>query len=300
MVLKVQRGTEQLDLTATLGWAPLQLLRPEFDHRPLLVADNAEHDPLSLQLRLKELDGQKPDKADSSAASPPELATAILAKVNWRGTQVNANCVEFVRELPQLKITKRYQLLTGEAQKTGYELRVELAFENLDAAQPCKLTYQLDGPNGMPIEGWWYAAQNRISTQWFQGLGLRDIACRFEGNDSQLIGTLDVLAKKTQPLTLDEVQAPLVYAGVDCQYFSAVLIPDRKGDSSFELTHLEPVILGSVPNSAELKRLVNTTCRLTGIVRLAPAGHKNNAEAVEPANGNGANAAHAAARKAPP
>ena len=61
-------------------------------------------------------------------------------------------------------MTKTYRLAKvpeaklSDADFRGYHLEFELRIKNLAAAGKArKLAYRLDGPNGLPHEGWWFA-----------------------------------------------------------------------------------------------------------------------------------------------
>ncbi|MDX1962375.1 MAG: YidC/Oxa1 family insertase periplasmic-domain containing protein [Pirellulales bacterium] len=261
-------------------WSPVQVIRPEWKNHPLTVVEAGKHDPYSLNMRLAELDGQQLEEPIAEAVDnslPPknfklELAGAELSQVYWQGRQVNENEVEFTTELPasRIRAIKRYRLTPAEPGKpAGYLLRVEVAFENLDNA-PHVLAYQLLGPNSLTIEGWWYAFKNRISTDMWQGIGLRDMAWSFENSAARLVGSLDIVNKKALNVWKSEDEAALVYAGCDCQYFAAVLIPRRAGAAPW-LARIEPALVGDVPIPDE-KKLANVTALLTSNQLKLPPG----------------------------
>jgi YidC/Oxa1 family membrane protein insertase len=283
VILKVLRdgGEESLKLTAKLGWRPAQVIRPEkYSHPvpyvgPRLPAADPKlppiesHDPFSLAVQMVKIDDKERDDLKS-----PELESAQLKTKRWTGKQVNENTVEFTRELPayNLRLTKRYELLSmnDKEHQTGYEVRFSIKIENTGDKER-KVAYELGGPNGLPIEGWWYAYKNRISTSWFQALGIRDSAMRFEGRDSELFGTIDMVKGGTANVAPGE-SIPLVYAGVDCQYFAAVLIPQREKDQSPWLDRIAPEIVGSKPTEVALQKLTNVSCSLTSKEIDLPAG----------------------------
>jgi len=271
-------NVEPLKIKAKLGWRPAQVIRPELNTRPLPVVTEPKpgsktpaHDPYSLGLQMARIDDKERDILKSA-----ELDSAELKTKRWTGKQVNENTVEFTRELPayKLRLTKRYELMpiNTEKNQTGYEIRFTIQIENAGDKER-KVAYELGGPNGLPIEGWWYAYKNRISTAWFQALGIRDAAMRFEGRDSALIGTIDLVKGGAGNLDAGESQVPLVYAGVDCQYFAAVLIPQRGKEQTPWLERIVPEIVGSKPTEVPLQKLTNVSCSLTSKpVDLPPGG----------------------------
>ncbi|HJS07230.1 MAG TPA: YidC/Oxa1 family insertase periplasmic-domain containing protein, partial [Pirellulales bacterium] len=114
---------------------------------------------------------------------------------------------------------------------------------------------------------------NRISTEWWSGLGARDVAMRFEGNPATLISSLKIAADDVNPpLRKESAEAPLVYAGVDSQYFAAVLLPQRKRDAVWfsEVKHLR---VGDLPVDVKRQRLTNVSARLvSNTLSLKPGG----------------------------
>ena len=68
--LTVVRDGKELSIEAKLDRRPLEIIRPEFDSKPLEVADK-EHDPLSLLLTLAQAGGArlKPDDTRNWPAS---------------------------------------------------------------------------------------------------------------------------------------------------------------------------------------------------------------------------------------
>lgn len=271
LILKVNRegNAETLTLKAKLGWRPVQVIRPEIDSRPLPVVGKT-HDPFSLALQMARIDDQERDTAKAL-----ELDAAELKSKPWVGKQIDANTVEFTRELPKhkLRLIKRYELLFLNAEKnqSGYEIRFSIQIEN-SGDKERKIAYELGGPNGLPIEGWWYSYNNRIGTEWLQGLGIRDAAVRFEGRDSELIGTIDLIKGKVKNSEYREGDDPLIYAGVDGQYFAAVLIPRRDKGQEVWLEEIKPTLVGAQSTDVNLQKLANVTCSLTSKTETLPPG----------------------------
>ena len=186
-------GQPQPPMSVTLGRRPLEVVRPEAFTakmeipRPLdVVADN-EHDPFSFLLTMwqvgdaklpedkKLAEGQKPD-FEPPASLNAELEGVKLRSARWEGKQVG-DTVEFTRALPKfgLEIVKRYKIAKVDGDKPDqqpYHLTLEVELRNV-GKEPQKVAYQLDGPTGLPTEGWWYAT--RISREW-SGAGVRDMA----------------------------------------------------------------------------------------------------------------------------
>ncbi|MFM8577323.1 MAG: YidC/Oxa1 family insertase periplasmic-domain containing protein, partial [Planctomycetaceae bacterium] len=136
-------------------------------------------------------------------------------------------------------------------------LTLELGFHSRN--QDCSLTYAIDGPTGLPTEGWWYAS--RISRTW-SGLGVRDPAVRFVGEPSNNISSLSLLSDSLDhPSSAVRDDKPLAFAGVDALYFASAVLPVADGDGAPALAEVRPLVVGESPDPAR-RKLVNVTARL--------------------------------------
>ena len=269
--LAVQRGGQPLVLSATLARRPLELIRPEWQTSPVDLLPSVKHDPLSLLLTLTQIGGEEL-KADEQ-----EIPGVNLHDVNWEITDRSADHVELTRRLPQRKLSviKRYRLQPVPAASQedrnypAYHVMVEVEIRRDDAA-PIDVAYQLDGPNGLPTEGWWYL--NKIGRNW-GAAGMRDVAANFEDGVPILIGCPAIAeeAKKGKPTIWTE---PLAYVGVDTPYFSAILIPQKKLAEKWHRRIVTRAV-GTLPmrpdgqpdtgNNRYNVKLINTSCRLTSV-----------------------------------
>ena len=252
-------GREQtVDIPTTRR--PLEVIRPEFSTVPVVDVDAGFHDPLSFRLSIASRDGQKrPEEG--------EIEGNQLEQKDW-DTRISDDrmSVEFRRTLDGgLTVVKQYRLVTAADNPVGlveptragrYRLQLRVSFR---ASQKTQLEYAIDGPNGLPTEGWWYAA--RVSRSW-GSLGVRDVAMRFVGEPSTLISGLtltDEDAEQSASAILDE--KPLSFAGVDALYFASGLLPAVEGTVSPKLAEVQSIVVGDVPEAAR-RKLVNVSCRL--------------------------------------
>ena len=239
---------------------PLEVIRPEFSTVPVVDVDAGFHDPLSFRLSIASRDGQKrPEEG--------EIEGNQLEQKDW-DTSISDDgmSVEFRRTLDGgLTVVKQYRLVTAADNPVGlvedaragrYRLQLRVSFR---ASQKTQLEYAIDGPNGLPTEGWWYAA--RVSRSW-GSLGVRDVAMRFVGEPSTLISGLtltDEDAEQSASAILDE--KPLSFAGVDALYFASGLLPAVEGTEIPQLAEVQSIVVGDVPEAAR-RKLVNVSCRL--------------------------------------
>src|SRR4029077_3003172 len=157
----------------------------------------------------------------------------------------------FEREVPgvPLKVVKRYKLEPAPAGSRSnenypaYHLTLEIEVQNTGDA-PQSVAYRLDGPTGLPIEGWWYA--HKISRKW-HAAGLRDVAVRFHGSGPALIDCVSITNDKTEVMGQGK---SLAYVGVDGLYFASVLVPkkDSLDDDWFDTT--EAIRIGPKPDKS--------------------------------------------------
>ncbi len=254
-----QDGNDEKVLRATLVRMPAQVVRPEAATEPMQIVKRGEHDPLSLLFTLQEVDGKR------IADDATELAGVRLRTGNWTGERIDERTVEFSREVTKhgLRVVKRYQIAKIDVANpnASYHLYVDVRIENL-GEEPRVVAYQLDGPNGLPIEGWWFLHKNRISTEWFTSLAVRDMALRFEGRNAGLVSGLKIADESAQPFSKESATAPLVYAGVDSQYFASVLLPQRGKPDEIWFADIRPLRVGDVPADASRRKLTNVSSRL--------------------------------------
>ncbi|MCH2129340.1 MAG: YidC/Oxa1 family insertase periplasmic-domain containing protein [Pirellulaceae bacterium] len=198
------------------------------------------------------LELEKLGSAAIKTGKPKIDALPSLRHSNWRITQrpqtrggeqiveftmdLNTGQLAEIGETGALRVVRRYRLAPIEEPSSsekasftrGYHLKMELEFHNL-SDQPRDLAYRLDGPTGLPTEGWWYLY--KVHPQMWHRAGARDVIWR-TSQGHKLIGCTDVSkhAQKNRqnPFTQMNESSPadFEYAGVDTQYFAAVLTPD--------------------------------------------------------------------------
>ncbi len=268
---------------ATLGRRPLEVVRPEYRSAPVDDPDGRPHDPLSFRMSLESSDGKR--RREPLA----EIPGLELADHDWAvDPSSDGGRVRFTTTLPGgLSVAKEYRLVGEPAvdgQRQGY--RLELRVELLSPDKESVVAYALDGPTGLPTEGWWYTA--RVARDWGT-LAVRDVAMRFVGEQSTVVSGLKLAeaaqaaAKPAaqpaaeQPATAVRDGKPLSFAGVDALYFAAAVIPAAAGPEVPVLEEVRPLVVGDVPAAAR-RKLVDVTCRLVSraitLVPGVPVAHR--------------------------
>ncbi len=256
-----RRGDQALKLTCQLGRRPLEMIRPEFERKPVDAAAR-EHDPLSLLLTLEQVGKRRIEK------DRDELAGLDLRSGNWDLAESTIEQAVFRRRLDKLslEITKRYRLAKAGPDDGPnaplYSLYLDIEIHNL-AQREQTISYRLDGPTGLPLEGAWYA--NKISRTWGTA-GMRDVLVRFNGRENKVVQescTNIADAKEGKMVHWNETGGLLDFIAVDTQYFSAALLPRRPEDGSTWFDDIRPIRVGAVASEKSDWKLTDVSFRMT-------------------------------------
>ena len=280
LLSKLKPGkTLQLDLKDSAGQPkqldvelmrrPLEVIRPESENelmRSGSVPDGYNAPPSCLLTLQKVGQAQLSDKLE-------EIAGVRLLDSNWEVTARDESSVAFRQRVAEygLEVIKRYRLATtegaedSEAGAPAYHVTLDIEIRNLSAA-PLDVAYRLDGPNGLPLEGWWYA--NKVGREWT--VGLRDIVARHVGaDDPQQFGPQAVIDGEVERMEGN----PLAYIGIDAQYFSAMLIPEKPTLDTKWIARAEAVLLSPPPKARSAAgRFANVSVQLTSETNQLAAG----------------------------
>jgi len=197
-----------------------------------LSALNIDHPPLTFQSWIDGVDKQFSDINEDAG----------LRTLNWElvetipypeNKKIAAGAVFRIRSPDgKLEIKKRYFLnkLVGDVTESrdqlpdGYLLDVSLEFKNLGDKRQ-SFEYSLQGPTGLPLE-------NKSNTRKF-----RDFKVGFWEPGSQVEGTIYTVSEIVEETDDDELQIfepgaarRIQYAGIDVQYFAALVMPQDKDE----------------------------------------------------------------------
>jgi YidC/Oxa1 family membrane protein insertase len=288
-IVVVREGKEE-EHEARLSRIPLEVVKPEAGS------------PCSMLLTLQQYDAQKitdKEKADKDKWAiedkdekrteaeeavlkvsrheeliSGELDGLHLRTANWEVVPSgNKDVARFRYTLPEkhLEITKTYSLVPvpAESQKeesySAYHLLFEIEIHNIARGpdESHKVAYRLDGPNGLPTEGAWYAS--RVTR--CGGIGLREFIISMGERTPVMEDAATIVAGgKGLPESPDvPPDRMMTFIGVDAQYFSALLMPQRKNPQEIWFDSLTPIYVGKA--DPQQPKLINTSCRLVSIVK---------------------------------
>lgn len=287
--LKVTRGEETLTIPVTLTRRPLNIIRPESENVRLHNPEMAEEvvNVPSFLVTLDEAGGLKADAAELVAANKR------LTSETWKVVQADQQSVTFRKRIAELglEFEKHFTLVeVPQSERAapnfpGYHFEFDLQIRNL-LEKSQAVAYQLEGPNGLPIEGWWYANRiGRTMSSWWgpkqsRGawgmVGIRDVIARYQGSEFIQYNCQTIVEEDTEPMGQG---APLAYIGVDAQYFSVVLMPDKEEfDEGWFDTAEAKLATEELPEKGTLATYNNTTFLATRkAVDLQAAGSEGDA-----------------------
>ncbi len=275
--VELVRDGKSMSVSVALTRRPMEVIRPENAATvptPMKTLYSKQASPLSFLMTLKQVDKEKlPDfteagqpEEDKGDWPRPKLSEELkgvhLRDGTWEVVSHTESEVIFQRVVPRwgLEVRKIFRLVEVPKAKIedpdykAYHLVVNVEIRNR-GKQAHKVAYQLDGPNGLPVEGYWYAS--KIGRSW-GAVGLRDMVVSLNRGTPALIGAPAIAEGNVKPPYQGD---PVTFIGVDAQYFSAVMIPQKKQPEEILFAESEPLRVG--PVNADWLTLTNTTFRVT-------------------------------------
>ena len=214
--------------------------------------------------------------------APSDEAGMRCGDWEYVADESNESTAVFRKLLPghRLEARKIFRLMAlesaeNEKKKEGagdYSLNLTVELRNLDAEKH-SVSYFLDGPTSLPVEGLWYSMGRKTGPGWGT-YGLHDVVLKLSGNNFRVFKCTDIaLEKKENSRPSDPVSIDFI--GVDSQYFEATMIPDAQNGETPLYEYL-PLRVGARLSGKET--FTNTSFRLkSGEKELAPAGQTGDA-----------------------
>lgn len=290
-------GASRIAFSVTLTRAPLALVQREDNSIANSFVDKDKPaepvGPVSFRMGLKQVDEATAKTGDNELKGLPSLYDS-----SWNVTVLeDGTGVEFWLDLSEadlkkigasgdLRVIKRYRLANTKDGAAGpkQHLTLEVEIENRSEKET-DISYRLEGPNGLPTEGWWYYV--KVHPGW-AGAGARDVAYDLGGTHylaglPAIVSEADKqLAAKAPPVKVllgPNDERRLRYVASDTQYFAVAMVPEKVLErNAASNPQLNSVLADAFPlNRAREKtrnKLTNTSFRLTSAVEKIPPGAK--------------------------
>jgi len=274
----VNENAEQLQFEVELEEPPLAVVRPEMSNDE----NNEQHFFSSFSMTLEQIGSTTVKSGDEEILNLPSLRNShwqVTRRPSAEDTEqvveftmdINAEQLQPIGETGGLRIVRRYRLAKVERGESiedtvhGYHVYMDLEIQNLDDTAK-ELAYRLDGPVGLPIEGWWYSY--KVHPHMWARAGARDVIWRTEAGH-ELFGCTEISKQADKnpqsPMTKLNTGSPAMfrYAGVDTQYFAAVLKADVDAPSQARPLEIASAVARPVgPVSSERWNLTNVSFQL--------------------------------------
>ena len=268
--LAVDRGGNAHKLSVTLARHPLQVIRPEFETKPVEIIEPGPHDPLSFLLTIAEFDDRELGDDDG------ELGGVKLRNTEWEiDPGATAEQVTFRKRVSvlDLEVTKTFRLArvpeadAADADFPAYHLELEVGLANT-GDKPHDASFRLQGPTGVLVEGTWYTS--KVSRTW-SASGLRDVLVHFNGSSTEQISTSEIAAAGFHRTFTN---SPLDYIAVDGIYFASAVIPQKADPTDVWFSLIRPIVAGEPPTDKAHFRLADVSFRLDSKPQSIAPGEK--------------------------
>jgi len=260
--------SEQKSLTVDLHRHPIEIIRPEVTliEGVGLEADQTKHHPPSFLTKLLQIDNQSSRDWTKKLAGVPSLMESV-----WEAKQIADDEVHFELFVPisadapegeGLLVVKKFKVAKIDTGANGFHIDYTLEIENKTQAVR-RVAYRQMGPNGLPLEGWWYA--NKIGRDW-GGAGMRDVTWESADGSRFQMFTVSELVDQAEKegaipeLPLYDVKQTVEteYVGVDALYFNcSMLLKPDESVPGINLAQATGFPVG--PIDEEQERLTNCT-----------------------------------------
>jgi YidC/Oxa1 family membrane protein insertase len=270
--ISYRRDGNQQQTEVKLRRHPMSVVQPEFSD----PAKPATPDPMSFLMTLQGIG----DEVLPIDGATTELAGVDMRTEHWETVQDPAkpNEVEFRYALPakKIEVIKRYRLepIANADLKTdtaaAYTLGLHVEVKNT-SDKPQMLAYRLDGPSGLPVEGWWYSQASKIGREWFKSAGMRDVV-RGLTDAGYLEHGMYTCTQIVDGTATQITQSAIQYVGVDAQYFTAAMIPQGVAPNEKRYPSVVPMTVGKPPADPAYKKTTNVSFRMVSNVVDAKPG----------------------------
>jgi len=288
LVIVGEKDGAEREVSVVLAERPLAIIQEEYDMTGVNLAHRA-----SFLMSLDSIRGEGQSNISTKLGETEIQDLRSMREGNWELKESGAQSVAFTWKYTAsdlekigvdgaIEIVKTFRLPTPteDASPDDYELDFNLALKNT-GGKPLQVAYRLDGPNGLPKEGWWYLY--KVHPGWGT-CGARDVVWR-TGVNYELRSVNQIWKRENGNKKAPEEPAFLSneasdrrtvqFVGVDTQYFNVAILP--KGDSENGLgvqtfQELTPYLINPANELAKKKvRLGNVSFRLVSEVEPLPS-----------------------------
>ncbi|MBE6428545.1 MAG: membrane protein insertase YidC [Planctomycetaceae bacterium] len=298
--LTVKRGAEQTEtiLEAVLAREPVSVIAPEREPDETLSLEDAMSNTQVNRVNnfsfltafyafgdksLAKLDVevknqiQKDDFQFLDSFLDQEILGFDMHTATWKVESASQDSATFLYSMPiyGMEVRKTFTLArVEENQKKDeasptYHLTLNVSVKNVGTHER-KMAIQQDGPTGLLTEGYWFCS--KAGRDWGTP-GIRDVLIGYEGKNTPNVYTCSNIANGKWGRHIQCTQTPINYIGVDAQYFSSILIPD-KANSSLPIERFVTLRVGNVPQKWITK--TNTSCRVMSPAKTLKPGEEAN------------------------
>lgn len=298
--LTVKRGNAQTEtvLEATLAREPVSVIAPERESdetRSLEEAMNGSQtnrvDNLSFLTAFYAFGDQSLAKLDVEVKNQirkddfqllnkflnQEIPGFDMRSATWKVEHASQDSATFLYSMPVygMEIRKTFTLARVEEDQKkneaspNYHLTLNVSVKNVGSHER-KMAIQQDGPTGLLTEGYWFCS--KAGRDWGTP-GIRDVLIGYDGKNTPNVYTCSNIASGKWGRHILCTQNPINYIGVDAQYFSSILIPDKK-NSTLPIERFVTLRVGNVPQKWITR--TNTSCRVASSVKTLKPGEEAN------------------------
>jgi YidC/Oxa1 family membrane protein insertase len=246
VVLSIQRDGVDQEFEVVLGRHPLELIRPEIS----VAGGQKTAHPLSFLMALSRIENRSVKFGQDELNGFPStfnenwevvaVDKATEPTVEFRYT-LGSDVMQKLDLNSPVQLVKRYRLAKvsdeehSDRDARAYHLKLEIEIRNL-GDQRVDVAYRLDGPTGLPTEGWWYAT--KVHPSRFGGAGIRDVVAKgfHTGHkmftNPKIVQKAETNADSPDTPMFEEGITSVEYVGVDAQYFASALLADLPEDAT--------------------------------------------------------------------
>ena len=193
--------------------SPLSMIQP-------ILSPQGDREYRTLTLAIPAIDSQLEDHDTN------------LSSIDWQIAAKDDSSVTFQFEYGGFVVKKTFTLQPGDPEKRedesqGYFVDVELSIEN-SSGVPQEIEYTWQGPVGVPLENVPNARTlQEVKVGALENHSNRDSITLVSRNADVVVDQVEAARAENDPNEIDTWRDPLVFVGVDVQYFAALMVADE-------------------------------------------------------------------------